>query len=163
MAGTLITARQYERGLDSVNELRPLRVSDNISNVLSLPVAERNPPNSFPPSRGKLLGSDNEGGIIQHGDFLGFEYDGLQEFYHEYYRKNRFWDLGQYYDFITITWETVYGLLEISLITPSEISYQPLIEGEYFPFYNPPQLLGIGMNAGSPNTCWIRVYCFNKR
>lgn len=66
---------QYERGLDAFNQTSPLFYPPKIKNELTLPAAERNPGGKVSQSRGKILSSGKDGGLIRHRTFNEYEYD----------------------------------------------------------------------------------------
>lgn len=74
MVRILSTTQQYERGLDSFNELGPLSLREKISHTLTLPVAEKNPVDNDLQSRGKVLSCDHQGSLICHNKFSGYTY-----------------------------------------------------------------------------------------
>lgn len=57
--GKLITPVQYERGLEGLNEIRPLVLDDTIRRVVSLPVLNSVSVNGSPVVKGKVLRCHN--------------------------------------------------------------------------------------------------------
>ena len=81
-AGILITPSQYERGLEGLNEIRPLARVDTVRYALSLPVLNVNPVNDSPIAQGKVLRCDNNGAV------LGANNNGLTLAGTDFYRIN---------------------------------------------------------------------------
>lgn len=163
MAGKVITSRQYERGLDSLNELRSLTLSDKISNNLMLPIGERNPSGSFPPSRGSLVGCDNQGGLLVKSPFNGYDISGPYSFEVWYIGSQKTYVLPSRFDCFTIYWIENYGEMELLMTTSNWVQVEILPAQHHLVFNYPVQTLYFKLLGSGQRSAQVTVYGFTRK
>lgn len=113
-AGKLSTPVQYERGLDGLNEIRPLVLDDTVRRVVSLPVLNSVPVNGSPIVKGKVLRCDN-------GAMLA-----TNKVYYNNYQEYQWDEDDTYLRYYTVLWSQRVKLVQIEIalrMNPSSFSF----------------------------------------
>lgn len=67
---SLLTPVQYEESLGELNQVRPLKLADEVKIEINIPVFNFNPVNKGKPVIGKLLRCDNNGALLKENSLV---------------------------------------------------------------------------------------------
>ncbi len=162
MVDRISVRTQYERGLDAFNQTSPLFFPTKIKNELPLPAAERNPGGKVSQSRGKVLSSGKDGGLIRHHTFNGYEYDAVYYLWIPGGDPFRFIQFATTCDAFSVMGSN-YSIPSDPWLVDSNMHHlKQLVENVRYFIYMPVQKVYFLLEGVGPRTCDISVMTFNR-
>lgn len=123
----LSTPVQYERGLDGLNEIRPLVLDDTVRRVVSLPIINVNPVDKPRIAKGKVLRCTQGGAVL-----------GTKNRYYTNYEE-KYYTVASGGEGIRVTFSQRVGIIQLDIVELSFLGYvvwKTLPPAEWIKYYD---------------------------